>query len=75
MISSIMGNSSIFRVAVEEKSHLWLSESSLYREPSWWFVPLVHAASPRGRTPSNLLTHLLHLCPSGYGTAECQELR
>lgn len=63
MISSIMGNGSTFRVAVEQKSHLWLLGSSLYRECSW-------SASPGGRASSSLPARLLHLWPSGYGTAE-----
>ena len=59
MISSIMGNGSIFRVAVEQKSHLWLPVSSLYREPS--------RSVPGGMLPlpeAELLVVCRHTSPS-----------
>lgn len=68
MISSMVGNGSILKVAVEWKSHLWLQVSNLYREPSWSasedMLPLPDTELPTAST------HVLHLLPSGWSTAE-----
>lgn len=73
IISSIMGNGSAFRVAVEQKPHLWLPVSSLYRDPSQ-SVPGPCCLSQRQSSWWSAGTGLLHLWPSGYGTAEHQEV-
>lgn len=61
MISNIMGNGSICRVAVEQKSHLWLPVSRLY-EGAQPVCSQGCAASPSSRAPGGLLAHVSFPC-------------